>query len=63
MEGYTGRILRIELSRKKFTIQPFGEDFAKKFLGGDGFAAKILYDERKPGGNPFAPQNRVVLKS
>ena len=61
MEGYTGRILRIDLSRREFTIQPFGEDFAKKFLGGNGFAAKILYDGGRLGGDPFSPQNRVVF--
>ena len=61
MNGYTGRILHIDLTQQKFKIQNFDEAFAKKFLGGNGFAAKILYDGLKKGIDPFSPENLVVL--
>ena len=61
MNGYTGRILHIDLTQQKFKIQNFDEAFAKKFLGGNGFAAKILYDGLKKGVDPFSPENLVVL--
>jgi aldehyde:ferredoxin oxidoreductase len=61
MNGYTGRILHIDLTQQKYKIQNFDGAFARKFLGGNGFAAKILYDGLKKGVDPFSPENLVVL--
>jgi aldehyde:ferredoxin oxidoreductase len=62
MFGYTGaRILNFDLTEGKFSIQTFDEDFARKYLGGNGFAARILYDRLKPGIDPFSPENLVVF--
>ena len=61
MNGYAGRILYIDLGRQRFSIQNFDQTFARKFLGGNGFAAKILYDALKPAVDPFSPDNVVVF--
>ncbi len=61
MNGYAGRILSVDLSQQKFSIETFDESFAQKYLGGNGFAAKILYDRMKPGIDPFSPENIVVF--
>lgn len=61
MYGYTGRILHIDLAEQTFKIQNFDEDFARKYLGGNGFAAKILYEGMKRGIDPFSPENLVVF--
>lgn len=61
MHGYTGRILHVDLTGQKFRIESFDEAFAKKFLGGNGFAAKILYDGLRKGVDPFSPENLVVF--
>ena len=61
MFGYTGRILQVDLTQGTFSIQTFDEAFARKYLGGNGFAAKILYDGLKPGIDPFSPENLVVF--
>lgn len=61
MHGWTGRILRINLTKKKAVAQEFDAAFAKKWMGGRGFAAKILWDELKPGTDPFSPENRLIL--
>jgi len=61
MKGWTGKILRVDLSREKSVVQEFGADFALKFLGGRGFAAKILWDETKPGISPLSPENPLVI--
>ncbi|MBP1717159.1 MAG: hypothetical protein H6Q43_597 [Deltaproteobacteria bacterium] len=61
MFGYTGRILHVDLTQGKSSIQTFDEAFARKYLGGNGFAAKILYDGLKPGIDPFSPENLVVF--
>ena len=61
MTGYGGRILHVDLAKQSFRIQNFDDDFARKYLGGNGFAAKILYDGLKPGIDPFSPENMVVF--
>jgi aldehyde:ferredoxin oxidoreductase len=61
MNGYSGKILTINLEKNSFNIQTFDESFARRYLGGNGFAAKILYDGLKPGIDPLSPENRVVF--
>ena len=61
MYGWTGKILRIDLTRAKAVTQQFDADFATTWLGGRGFAAKILWDELKPGTDAFSPENRLIL--
>jgi len=61
MHGWTGRILRINLTKKKTVAQEFDADFARKWMGGRGFAAKILWDELKPGIDAFSPENKLIF--
>lgn len=59
--GYMGRILRVDLSSGKIEKENLKEGFARKFLGGRGFGARILYDEIKAGTDPFSPENVIVF--
>lgn len=61
MKGWTGNILRINLSLKNFKKEIFSEEFAKKWVGGRGFAVKILWDELKPGIDPLGPDNKLIV--
>ena len=59
--GYTGKILRINLSRRKYKIEDTSRDLIKRFLGGRGFIAKILIDETEPKIDPLGPDNKVIF--
>jgi len=61
LKGYMGRILRVNLSTKGITTEPLQEEIARKFIGGKGLAAKILFDELKPGIDPLGPENKLVV--
>jgi aldehyde:ferredoxin oxidoreductase len=61
MKGWTGNILRVNLSDKSYVSETFDENFAKKWLGGRGFALKILWDELKPEIDPLGPENKIVI--
>jgi len=61
MNGWTGHILRVNLSNRTFIKEAFTEEFAQKWVGGRGFAAKILYDELRPGIDPLGPENKFVV--
>jgi aldehyde:ferredoxin oxidoreductase len=61
MRGWNGRLLRVDLNKRKAIAQEYGAEMAKNFLGGRGFAAKILWDELKPGIDALSPENRLVF--
>ena len=61
MHGYSGRMLHIDLSQGEVKIDTFDEAFAQMYLGGNGFAIRLLYDRLTPGIDPFAPENMLVF--
>ena len=58
--GYAGKILRADLSSGIISKLSTG-DYADRFLGGRGIAAKIYWDEVLPSVKAFDPENRLVF--
>ncbi|MFX1451508.1 MAG: aldehyde ferredoxin oxidoreductase family protein [Promethearchaeota archaeon] len=58
--GYSGVRLNVNLSTGKIEETYLTKDFCKKWIGGYGFGAKILWDELKPGVDPLSPDNIFV---
>jgi len=58
--GYAGRILRVDLSSGVTTAVPTRE-YAERFLGGRGIAAKIYWDEVPPDVSALNAENRVIF--
>ncbi len=61
MDGWTGQILRVNLSDRTHRVETFSEEFATTWIGGRGFAVKLLYDELAPGIDPLGPDNKLVV--
>lgn len=61
MKGWNGKILRINLSKGKAVTEEFDANFAMKYIGGRGFAARILFDELDPGIDPLEPRNKLII--
>jgi len=59
--GYAGKFLRLDMANKKSSTVPLTKEMARLFLGGNGFGAKILCDEVKPGVDPLGPENKFVF--
>ena len=60
--GYTGRILRVDLSTgKTHTVETSA--YAERFLGGRGLGAGIYWDEVSPETDPFHESNRLVIST
>jgi aldehyde:ferredoxin oxidoreductase len=59
--GYAGRIADIDLTNSKVEVLPLDRDFAKDYLGGTGFASRILWDRVKPGTDPLDPKNPLIF--
>jgi aldehyde:ferredoxin oxidoreductase len=56
-----GRILRIDLSKKKISSQPLTNEQAELFLGGRGLGAEILFRELPRGIGPLSPENKLIF--
>ncbi len=61
VNGYSGQILRVNLSDKSCTPEPIDGVKARKFIGGAGYGAEILYSELKAGIDPLGPENKLVF--
>jgi aldehyde:ferredoxin oxidoreductase len=59
--GYSGKIARIDLTSGKVRTEFLKEDFARQYIGGKGFGAKILYEELKPKTDPYEPSNLLIF--
>src|SRR5574341_118837 len=61
MFGYGGRILTVDVGSGAAQVEEFDAAFARAYLGGNGFAAKLCYDRVPPGLDAFDPRNLVVF--
>lgn len=59
--AWNKRILWIDLSRKTSKVWRYDGSMARMFLGGRGFAVKILWDFLEPGTDPLSPKNLLIL--
>jgi len=58
--GYAGKILKVDLSSASMSDVPTS-DYADRFIGGRGIAAKVYWDEVPPEVKAFAPENRLIF--
>jgi aldehyde:ferredoxin oxidoreductase len=61
MFGWTGNFLQVDLTRNKAVAESYDANMALNFIGGRGFAAKILWDTLQPGVAPLSPENKLVF--
>ena len=61
MHGYSGKILKVDLTQGKTSKEYLSQDDARKYVGGIGLAVKLLYDNLKPNVEPLSPENILVL--
>jgi aldehyde:ferredoxin oxidoreductase len=59
--GYSGKIVRVDLSSEKISVERPDEAFYRRYLGGWGFIAYHLLKELKPGTDPLSPQNTLLF--
>jgi aldehyde:ferredoxin oxidoreductase len=61
MLGYTGNVLRINLTERSSRVEPLRMDWAEKYIGSKGLSIRYLYDELAPGVDPLSPENKLLL--
>ena len=61
MYGWTGTILRVNLTDSTITKEPLDPTVAKQFIGGRGLGTKIMHDEVAPQVDPLSPDNKLIF--
>ena len=61
MDGYIGKILRVDLSSARLWDEPLHSAYARAFVGGSGLAARYLYDMVDGQTDPLGPENPLIL--
>lgn len=61
MKGYMGKILYFDLSLSEKEIRDLDMDDVKKYIGGSGLGAKILFDETDENTDPLGPENVLIF--
>lgn len=61
MNGQYGRILRIDVSQKKYWPETLDDSVYEKYLGGKGLASYILYKLNPPKVDPLDPANCLIF--
>jgi aldehyde:ferredoxin oxidoreductase len=61
MYGWTGVILRVNLTTGEIKKEPTNLHDAKLFIGARGLASKILCDEIDPNIDPLSPANKLIF--
>lgn len=59
--GYAGKILRINLTTGSIEETFFEEEILRKYIGGSGLGARILYDETDETTDPLGPDNPLIF--
>ena len=61
MGGYTGKVLRINLTEGKTSTEPLNMELARKYLSGRGLAGKMFFDEVAADVDALSPENTMYI--
>lgn len=61
MQGIWNKVLRVNLSQRTSRTEELPANLYTNFIGGDGIAGKIMYDEVGADIKPLDPENRVIF--
>ena len=61
MGGWTRKLLRVDLTLGKCSVESIPESWLKEYVGGRGLAARYLYEEMDPAADPLGPDNKLIF--
>mgnify|MGYP001186480879 CR=1 FL=1 len=61
MFGWTGKLLRINLTDKTIKKENLNLEDARKYIGARGLGTKIFMNEVEPKVEPFSPENKLIF--
>ncbi|MFX1389544.1 MAG: aldehyde ferredoxin oxidoreductase family protein [Promethearchaeota archaeon] len=61
LNGFVGKILKLNLTTNIISIEKINERFAEDFLGGAGYSCRYLYDKIEEDTNPLSSNNILMF--
>jgi aldehyde:ferredoxin oxidoreductase len=61
MPGWTGKLLRVNLTTGECKTEAIPKQWLKEYVGGRGLAARYLYEELDPTVEPLSPENKLIF--
>ncbi len=61
MYAYHGRVTIVDLDNHTVRWEPLDEDVLRRFIGGTGLSAYLLYKYARPGCCPLSPENPLIF--
>lgn len=61
MNGYTGKLLRINLSSMKVSEENLNPTYLSDYIGGSGLGIRLMYDEVPPETDPLGPDAKIFI--
>ena len=61
VQGITGKILRVNLTDRRVSVDEPDELFYRRYLGGAGFVGYYLLNEMEPGTDALSPGNILIF--
>ncbi|HXG11222.1 MAG TPA: aldehyde ferredoxin oxidoreductase family protein [Gemmataceae bacterium] len=61
MNGWTGKLLRVNLSTGQSRVEDIPEAWLRDYIGGRGVADRYLWQEMDPRVDPFSPENKLIF--
>ena len=55
------KVLRVNLTKGTVKEEPVNKEWMKQFIGGRGYATKMLYEELKKGTDPLSKDNILIF--
>ncbi len=60
-QGYHGKILRVDLTNARISVEEPSDAVYRRYLGGGGLASYFLLRELAPGVEPLSPDNILIF--
>lgn len=61
MKGWMGKLLRVDLTTGRVSVERVDPKVARDLVGGRGWAIRYLYNEVDPGVDPLSEENKVIF--
>ncbi len=61
LHGWTGHLLRVDLTRGEIRREALDPGWARDYVGGRGLGARLLYEEVDPRVDALSPENKLVF--
>jgi aldehyde:ferredoxin oxidoreductase len=63
MHGWTGRCLRVNLTKDNFQVEEISPELMERFVGGRGLGVITVFNEIDPMVDPLSDDNKVIFVS